>query len=105
MWHDDLDRLAYSYFNLGSYKETMEGTYAQKDAQLSLTNVFWNHPLSEVHSALNDAGLQVVDFQEYAHSPYDVLKGMEQESEWVYRQREWKDGVPYVYSILAVKPE
>lgn len=101
MWNNELTAISYPYFNTQPHSEQFEGTYADKDAQIKTTHVFWNHPLSEVFRSLQRVELEITSFQEYAHSPYDVLAGMIKVDNWKYVQKDFRDRIPYVYSIEA----
>ncbi len=53
------------------YKE--KGTYADPDAAVDGTSYTWPHSLSEILSALLNAGLRIESFREFDFSPYDCF--------------------------------
>ncbi len=98
-----------------SYFFTPEGVvieddrdYADPDARL--TNVVtheWAHPLSEVISALVDAGLRIEfvhEFDTIAYQRWPFLEEVEEGSRR-YRIPEGRPKIPLEYSILATRDE
>ena len=54
MFDDDFKGIGYNYFKSDAIVETNTGTYAEKDADMVLHTVSWNHGLSEVFTSLID---------------------------------------------------
>ena len=93
----------YSYFPQPTPDVEEEGTYTENcDGQLS-TVVTWPHSISEVITALINAGLHIQEFAEYPYSPYDCIEGCEQAEGLGYQLLHHGQQVPLVYSIKAVK--
>ena len=69
MFDYDFEKIEYNYFNSGAIVECLEGTYADKTAELSEEYVMWNHSLSEVIDNLIKNGLILQSFDEYDYSP------------------------------------
>ena len=103
MYDDDFTKISYSYFNQGIIHETEEGTYADKEADITQEFVSWNHPLSEVFTSLSNQGLTLQAFQEYDYSPYHFLGPMTETSPGKYMLTEQKERIPLVYSLVYLK--
>lgn len=73
MFDNDFAHIQYSYFNREAIVETETGTYANRDADIALPSISWNHSLGEVLDALLGAGLHLETFREYDYSPYDCF--------------------------------
>lgn len=103
MFDDDFAKIGYNYFNAEPIVETNSGTYAQQDADIELSSVSWNHPISEVVNALIGQGLQLQQLDEFDYSPYDCFRHTEQVGEEKYRIKHIGDKIPMVYSLVATK--
>jgi 2-polyprenyl-3-methyl-5-hydroxy-6-metoxy-1,4-benzoquinol methylase len=103
MLDDAFKQVQYSYFNVTIIEEITEGSYADRDAPIQGRSFSWNHPLSEVVTALISHGLQIESLQEYDYTPWDCFPGLKKigDRKWVFEHVESK--VPYVYSIRAQK--
>lgn len=103
MFDDDFEKIGYRYFNSGEIIETVEGTYADRNAGFQSTSVTWNHGISEVVNSLLNNGLEIKSLNEFDYSPYNCFnKTIEFESK-KYRIEHLDDKIPMVYSINAVK--
>lgn len=103
MFDDNFDKIGYNYFNVAPIVETENGTYADKDATISQSYVTWNHSMSEVVRSLLNHQMEVVDFQEYDYSPYDVFNNMIEFEPKKYRIKHLDNKIPMIYSIVATK--
>lgn len=103
MWEDNLQRLAYSYFNEGSIKEEETGTYADREADIKTVAYCWNHSLQDSLQSALDAGLTLVDFREYNYSPYNIFENM-LEVEHGFQIRGMENKIPMVFSMVVEKP-
>ena len=103
MYDDDFTHVKYSYFNEQPIYETYEGTYADQNAQLIQDYIMWNHPTSEVLTALLNHGLAVDSFQEYDWSPYPCFRHNEEVEEGKYRIPQFGNKVPHLFSLVATK--
>lgn len=102
MFDDDFNEVFYGYFNSGPIIEDVEGTYADRDANLQHTFVGWNHATDEVLTSLLDTGLQLRKFREYDHSPYAIFKDtVKTKSGYMVKGLENK--LPLVYSMVMEK--
>ncbi|WP_411812935.1 class I SAM-dependent methyltransferase [Chryseobacterium scophthalmum] len=101
MFDDNFEKIGYNYFNVEPIVETENGTYADKGANISQSYVTWNHSLSEVASSLINNGLEILHFQEYDHSPYNVFSNMIEFEHKKFRIEHLGNKIPMVYSIVA----
>lgn len=101
MFDDDFEHIKYNYFNSGEITETVEGTYAETSAPVSLENICWNHSLSEVINNLIKHGLNISSFDEYNYSPYNCVNKMIEFEPGKFRIQPFEDKVPLVFSIVA----
>ncbi|WP_313806800.1 class I SAM-dependent methyltransferase [Flavobacterium sp.] len=103
MFDYDFKKIDYNYFNVESIIETEEGTYADKNAAISNKTVSWNHPLSEVFSALIKNNLEITSFQEFDYSPYNCFNHIEEFEPNRFRIKHLENKIPMVYSLTAIK--
>lgn len=104
MFSNDFSNVQYSYFHGDPIVESLEGTYADKDAPIKATEVGWNHGLAEVMSALKSAGLDIRTFQEYDYSPYNCFSNMVEAAPGKYFIVGMEKKLPMVYSLVAQAP-
>lgn len=103
MFDDNFDKIGYNYFNVAPIVETESGTYADKGAAISQSYVTWNHSMSEVVGSLLNHEMEVVGFQEYDYSPYDVFNNMIEFEPKKYRIKHLDNKIPMIYAIVATK--
>jgi SAM-dependent methyltransferase len=83
------------------------GTYVETDRVFRHTVTHeWNHGLSEVVSALIDAGLKLTLLTEHLSAPWEPLSAGQmvrgEDGEWRLRDRPHR--LPLTYTVRAVKP-
>lgn len=103
MFDQDFGKIEYAYFNVESIVETVQGTYADPEADIVRTTVSWNHPISEVVNSLKGQGLDINMLNEYDYSPYDCFRHTEQYTPGRFRIRHLGNKIPMVYAIVAKK--
>jgi 2-polyprenyl-3-methyl-5-hydroxy-6-metoxy-1,4-benzoquinol methylase len=103
MFDDNFDKIGYRYFNSGAIVETKSGTYADKTANLTVSDVSWNHGISEVLNSLINNGLEVKSLDEFDYSPYDCFNKMVEFEHKKYRIEHLGNKIPMVYSITAIR--
>lgn len=103
MFDDEFSKVDYNYFNSAPIVETETGTYANRDANLTLKYVMWNHGIGEVFSSLLNNGLEVISLKEYDYSPYNCFKLTNEPEPGKYRIKHLGNKLPMVYSIEARK--
>jgi SAM-dependent methyltransferase len=102
MFDDDFEKVGYNYFNDGPIVETENGTYADRNAEITNTSVGWNHGMAEVINSLIKNGLQIRSFQEYDYSPYNCFRHTNEFEPGKFRITHLGNKIPMVYSIEAV---
>lgn len=105
IWDNDFDKIIYSYFKDQAIIENYEGTYADKSAEITQTDITWNHSLDEVIQNILKQNLQLDSFQEFNYSPYQCLNGMVETEKGKYIIEKFGDKVPLVYAISATKKD
>ncbi|KAA9331710.1 class I SAM-dependent methyltransferase [Adhaeribacter soli] len=103
MFDDDLEKVAYSYFNAGPIIETESGSYADRHADLKQEFVWWNHGLGEVLSSLLQNGLELISFEEFDYSPYNIFRNSVEIAPNKFRVAHLENKIPLVYALTAVK--
>jgi len=103
MFDDDHETVFYNYFTSEPIVESYSGTYAEKDSDLKVNTISWNHGLAEVMTSLMDQGLRISKFKEYDYSPWNCFRGMQKDGEDEYRITKFGNKMPLMYSILAEK--
>jgi 2-polyprenyl-3-methyl-5-hydroxy-6-metoxy-1,4-benzoquinol methylase len=103
MFDDDFEKIGYRYFNSGAIIETENGTYADKKAQITTSNITWNHSMSEVLNSLIQNNLEIKSMDEYDYSPYNCFNHTTEFEPNKFRITHFEDKIPMVYAIKAVK--
>jgi ubiquinone/menaquinone biosynthesis C-methylase UbiE len=103
MFDDNFGKIGYNYFNSGPILESETGTYADKNANISLEYVMWNHSLSEIINSLIKNGLEINQLNEYDYSPYNCFNKTIEYEPKKYRIEHLGDKIPMVFSVLANK--
>lgn len=109
VWDDDRDGSGYlprnPYFRHREPVEDAEAsTYVDTDQQIGHRQYRWNHPLSEVVTALADAGLRITELTEHPRLPWKPLAWMLPD----HRPGWWRidgDPFPLSYTITATKED
>lgn len=103
MFDDNIKEIIYSYFNTQTIVEETTGTYTDGGSNIRHTSYSWNHPLSEIVTALTAQGLQLQVFQEFDYSPYSCFSNtIEKDGRFYIRGMEGK--LPMVYAFKFFKP-
>ncbi|MGB3453345.1 MAG: class I SAM-dependent methyltransferase [Moheibacter sp.] len=103
MFDDYFEKIGYNYFNSGPIAEIQTGTYADRDAELTLSGVSWNHGISEVLNSLINNGLEINSFDEYDYSPYNCFENTVEFEPGKFRIKHLENKIPMVYSICTTK--
>ena len=81
------------------------GTYADLTAQTENNVTYeWNHTLSDVVTALIDAGLVLQFLHEYDYTLFPRWPILERTDLDIYRLPEGTPRIPLIYSLMARKP-
>lgn len=101
MFDDNFDKIDYRYFNSGAIVETQKGTYAARSAEITITDVSWNHSISEVLNSLIKNGLEIKSFDEFDYSPYNCFNKTIEFKPKKFRIEHLQDKIPMIYAINA----
>ncbi len=102
MFDDDFTSIRYHYHNEALIEMDSQGTYTDREADISAKEYSWNHSISEVLNALIGHGLKIEVFNEYNYSPYNCFNNtVEEDGRFYIKGMEKK--IPMVYSVKAVK--
>lgn len=100
MLDEEYTNIHYSYFNHETITTDTTGSYASpKDLHPPMKEHGWNHPFSELFTALLNAGLLMEIMCEYDGSPYNCFPGMEKHADGLYRFAKWQNRFPLVYGV------
>lgn len=95
--------LAYSYFDNGPYEDESSGTYTDWNAEIKGKTYQWGYTLSDVTSALINAGLTIDFIHEFPFTTYEQYPGqMSKNKKGEYQLKNNKE-VPLLFSIQASK--
>ena len=98
MLDDKFEQLGYPYFTQEKpFHDNTTGTYADRDTDLKGDQYFWNHPTSNVMTALLANGLKLEVFKEYPYSCYECFPGMEKLEDEKYVFKKHQDRIPYTF--------
>ncbi len=103
-FHPIVDLMAgYSYFHKSKPDIELEDTYTENCDGSKHEFAVWTHAMSDVISALVNAGLQIQSMQEFDYSPYNCFEGMQEKQTGRFYLEHKGQHVPMVYSIKAIK--
>ena len=105
MFNYEFTEVAYNYFNATPIIETINGTYADKNADIKMKEISWNHDLGEVLQSLLNAGLQITAFQEFNYTPYKCFQRLVETTPGKYQVEGIEGKIPMVYAVAAIKPQ
>lgn len=92
--------VAFPYFyNPQPDFEDIEGTYADKEADVKGREYFWFHPVSKIVSLLLKEGLELLYFEEFPYSPYNCFPNMDKIDEDCYVFNKTKHPLPHVFCL------
>ncbi|WP_017257876.1 class I SAM-dependent methyltransferase [Pedobacter arcticus] len=103
MFDDNFEKIAHRYFNSGAIIETENGTYANKNADITQTYVIWNHGLGEVVNSLISNGLEINSFDEFDYSPYNCFNKTIEFEPKKFRIEHLDNKIPMLFSISATR--
>ncbi|MEO6540252.1 MAG: methyltransferase domain-containing protein [Ferruginibacter sp.] len=103
MMNENFERIKYNYFNTETITEEISGTYSDRSAPIKSIEHGWNHPFSELISALLKQDLQIEQFNEFPYSPYNCFNNLEKGDDEMWRIKDMEEKMPMMYSIKATK--
>lgn len=103
MFDDDFEYVKYPYFNKELIAEELENTYTDNTSKVMLKSFSWNHSMSEIITALVNAGLTLKQFKEYDYSPYKCFNNLVEFEEGKYHIKTMEGKLPMVYGLEFIK--
>lgn len=103
MHNSEFNKIEYSYFNIEPIVEENEGTYADREAEIKLKEIGWNHSLSDVIAALIEQGLSIKLFKEYDYSPYNCFRNTVAIEDNKFQIKGLENKLPMMYVLVAQK--
>jgi ubiquinone/menaquinone biosynthesis C-methylase UbiE len=103
IFDDNFEEIIYKYADTDPIIEDLEGTYANREANIKNRSVSWNHGLGTVIDALLQKGLTIEGFQEYDYSPYDCFNNTIEIQKGKFQIKGLEGKIPMLYSISAIK--
>ena len=103
MYDYEFEKIDYNYFKDEAIEEIKNDSYTEGELSETVSDVSWNHGLSEVVNALIKNNLTINSLDEYDYSPYAIFKGGEEFEKGKYRIKKFGNKLPLVYSITATK--
>lgn len=103
MFDNDFTRVQFSYFNRGPIIETLQGTYADRNADIQMKEIGWNHALSDVLQSLIDGGMQINIFKEYDYSVHNCFSNTIETAPGLSQIKGMEGKLPMIYALEALK--
>lgn len=103
MFDNAFTHVQYSYFNRGPIIEELQGTYADRNADIQMKEIGWNHPMADVLQSILDAGLTLQIFKEYDYSVYDCFHNTIEISPGKWQIKGMEGKLPMMYALSAYK--
>ncbi|MGL5889599.1 MAG: class I SAM-dependent methyltransferase [Bacteroidia bacterium] len=106
MLSNDFSHIQYPYSSPENepIEEEENGTYANRDAEITVKTYSWNHGLSRIFGALLEQGLQLKRFEEFTYSFYECFQNLERGADGFWRIKGMDEKLPMMYAIEMVKP-
>ncbi len=105
MFNPDFSKIIYPYFNTETFVEQIGYSYGSDKIFIEAEDVSWNHPVSDVLTAVLDSGLEIRSFREYDYSPYPIFRESIEGSPGRFTPKETAGLIPLVYALMAEKQE
>lgn len=103
MFDNAFTHVQHSYFNRGPIIEELQGTYADRNADIQMKEIGWNHPIADVLQGLLDAGMTLQTFKEYDYSAYDCFNNTIETSPGKWQVKGMEGKLPMMYALSAYK--
>lgn len=103
MFDNAFTYVQYPYFNKEAIVETLQGTYADRNADIELQEIGWNHSLAEVMQALINAEVEIKTFNEYDYSTQNCFANMVEVAPDKFCLKGMEGKLPLMYAVVAEK--
>lgn len=103
MFDNHFTHVQYSYFNRGPIIETLDGTYADRSAEIKMKEIGWNHSIADVLQSLINSGMQITVFKEYDYSVFNCFNNTVETAPGQWQIKGMEGKLPMMYALEAVK--
>lgn len=104
IFDDAMEKIVYPWDSRGvPIRSEQTGTYADRDADVKIVDVGWNHGIGTVVSALLGAGLVLEGLREHTYAAYPVIDGSVEVAPGRF-ELEKLPGVPLMVSLICRRP-
>ena len=101
IFDDDFKEIKYCYEKREVIETDSQGTYTDRDADISAKEYGWNHSISEVLNSLIAHELRIEFMNEFMYSPYPCFNNIVKNEDGHWWIKGLEDKIPMVYSIRA----
>jgi SAM-dependent methyltransferase len=99
-------RVTHDYFSRDAWVEETPGTYTDFDAPtVNNRSVEWQHPISDVITALARAGLRIDFLHEHDMTMFQRFGALRRHDDGYYRLPADRPRIPLMYSLKATRPD
>lgn len=105
MFDDHFKTITYNYAKADPIITMEQGTYANRDAPITIQDIGWNHSIGEVLTSLLHNGLELTSFEEFDYSPYNCFKETVEAEPGKFRIAHLGNNIPMVYALTAIKKQ
>jgi SAM-dependent methyltransferase len=96
--------IANPYFNTGKpWEESVDGSYADRNADIAGKAYFWFHSLAEIMGPLLREGLTLTDFQEFDYFPWDCFPNMRERAPREFVYGDFGVSLPHTFSLKMTR--
>ncbi|MCB0700111.1 MAG: class I SAM-dependent methyltransferase [Chitinophagales bacterium] len=103
MYDYEFKQPTYYYFNREPIIEELQGTYTDRNVDMKMKEIGWNHDFGEVLQSLLDAGLKLERFNEFDYAPYKCFNNVVEVADGKWQIRGMEGKIPMMYSLRAAK--
>ena len=103
MFDNEFDKIQYNYFKDEAIIETKDESYTEGKLAETISEISWNHSVSEVVNSLIKNNLEIRCLEEFDHSPYNIFPEMEEVQSGKFQIKKFGNKLPLLYAIQAIK--
>lgn len=103
MFDNDFLEIKYNYFKDVPIIETKDESYTEGKLAETISEISWNHSVSEVVNSLIENNLEIKNLKEFDHSPYNIFPEMEEVQPGEFQIKKFGNKLPLLYAIQAIK--
>ncbi|MFZ4057558.1 MAG: class I SAM-dependent methyltransferase [Ferruginibacter sp.] len=103
MMDESFQYIKYPYFNTITIEEENVGTYTDRNADIKTKEYSWNHPFTDIFTALINNGIRIESFNEYSYSHYPCFNDLEKKADGNWYIKNMEEKMPMMYAIKGIK--